>query len=156
MRAVNRSTLGKAGIVAALALAIGAVVVVKHLGGRSSEGTSPVSDAPAVTAAGLPRLVDLGAGKCVACKMMAPILEALKRDYAGRMEVVFIDVWEHPGAAEKYGVKLIPTQIFYGPSGEELFRHQGFFSREDILGKWREFGFTFPTPSVSDSGAGAE
>ncbi len=88
----------------------------------------------------LPRLVDLGADKCIPCKKMAPILEELKRDYAGRLEVEFIDVWKKPDAAKPYKLRLIPTQIFYGADGKELFRHEGFFGKEDILGKWKELG----------------
>jgi len=89
----------------------------------------------------LPLLLDLGAGKCVPCKMMAPILEELKTEYADRLQVTFIDVWENKGVGEKYGVRSIPTQIFYDPEGKELFRHEGFFSKDDILAKWRELGF---------------
>ena len=43
-----------------------------------------------------------------------------------------------PGKA--YKIKLIPTQIFFDASGKELFRHVGFFGKEDILGKWKELG----------------
>jgi thioredoxin 1 len=89
----------------------------------------------------LPKLVDLGAGKCIPCKMMAPVLEELKEDYAGKMEVVFIDVWQNSSEGDKYGIKLIPTQIFYGADGKELFRHEGFFAKADILAKWKELGF---------------
>ena len=88
----------------------------------------------------LPRLVDLGADKCIPCKMMAPILEGLRKEYAGRMNVEFIDVWENPDAGKAYGIEMIPTQIFYDASGKELFRHVGFFGKEDILGKWKELG----------------
>jgi thioredoxin 1 len=91
----------------------------------------------------LPRLVDLGAGKCIPCKMMAPILEELKKDYAGKLEVVFIDVWQNSDEGDKYKIRVIPTQIFFSPEGKELFRHEGFYSREDILGKWKELGFAF-------------
>ena len=91
----------------------------------------------------LPRLVDLGADKCVPCKMMAPILEELKETYAGQLNVQFIDVWKNPAPGREYGVKVIPTQIFFDEQGNELFRHQGFMSREDILGKWAELGFEF-------------
>ncbi len=93
-------------------------------------------------AAGLPRLVDLGAGKCVPCKLMAPILEELKTEYVGSMEVIFIDVWQDKDAGQKYGIQSIPTQIFYDASGKELFRHEGFFAKEDILAKWKELGIT--------------
>ena len=72
--------------------------------------------------------------------MMAPILEELKTEHAGRFEVVFIDVWEDPSRSEEYGIKLIPTQIFFDASGKELFRHEGFFGKADILAKWKELG----------------
>jgi thioredoxin 1 len=84
--------------------------------------------------------VDLGADKCIPCKMMAPILEQLKKEYAGQMDVEFIDVWKNQDAAKKYEIKLIPTQIFYRADGKELFRHEGFFGKEDILAKWKELG----------------
>ena len=94
----------------------------------------------AETTANLPRLVDLGAGKCIPCKMMAPILEELKREYAGALKVDFLDVWENPNVGKEYGIRLIPTQIFYDSTGKEMFRHEGFFSKEDILSKWKELG----------------
>jgi len=88
----------------------------------------------------LPKLFDLGATKCIPCKKMAPILEELKKEYAGKLEVEFIDVWQNPDAGNKYGIRLIPTQIFYDAAGKELFRHEGFFGKEDILAKWKELG----------------
>jgi thioredoxin 1 len=96
--------------------------------------------APAGLGKAMPRLVDLGAGKCIPCKMMAPILDELKKTYAGKLEVVFIDVWENRDAGKQYGINLIPTQIFYDAQGKEIFRHEGFFAKEDILAKWKEFG----------------
>jgi thioredoxin 1 len=88
----------------------------------------------------LPRLVDLGSDKCIPCKMMAPILEDLKASYAETFKTEFIDVWENEDAGKQYGINIIPTQIFFGADGKELFRHEGFFAKEDILGKWKEFG----------------
>ena len=97
------------------------------------------ADAPAV-----PRLVDLGASRCIPCKMMAPVLKSLKQEYSGRMQVEFIDVWQDPEAGRKYGVQIIPTQIFYDAQGKELFRHEGYFAKEDILAKWKQLGVDFP------------
>jgi thioredoxin 1 len=88
----------------------------------------------------LPKLVDLGADKCIPCKAMAPILKDLKAEYAGRMDVEFIDVWKDPKPGKAYKIKLIPTQIFFDASGKERFRHEGFFGKEDILAKWKELG----------------
>ena len=95
---------------------------------------------PAPAANKLPKLLDLGASYCMPCKKMAPILEELKKEYAGKLEVEFIDVWKNPDAGNKYGIRLIPTQIFYDATGKELFRHEGFFGREDILSKLKELG----------------
>ena len=131
-----------------LALAVAGVLIVKQAGKKqdAAEGVASGLTAAVVqaTAAGaiktLPRLVDLGAGKCIPCKLMAPILADIKKTCAGTLDVEFIDVWENPAAGKSYGINLIPTQIFYDAHGKELFRHEGFFGKEDILAKWREFG----------------
>jgi len=122
-------------ILAALAVAVAGAVTLKR--NKALTEPNPASAAPAATAK-LPKLLDLGAGKCIPCKMMAPILEELRKEYAGRMEVVFIDVWEKPEAAKPYGIETIPTQIFFDAEGKELFRHVGFFAKDDILAKWKE------------------
>jgi hypothetical protein len=71
---------------------------------------------------------------------MAPILAELKRELAGRLIVNFVDVWQHEGIGEAYGIKIIPTQIFYDAAGKELARHEGFISKANILEKWKELG----------------
>jgi len=107
---------------------------------RMPEGSVP--EAPDAKKS-LPRLLDLGAGKCVPCKMMAPILDEMKETFKGSMDVEFIDVWENEGVGSTYGIRMIPTQIFYDADGNELFRHEGFIAREDIMAKWQELGFSF-------------
>jgi len=96
-----------------------------------------------LAAAELPKLVDVGADKCIPCIKMAPILEQLKTDFAGEMHVQFDDAWKNRDQAASYGVQMIPTQIFYGTDGKELYRHTGFYSREEILAKWQELGYAF-------------
>lgn len=129
-------------MVATLIAAVAVVLAVKNSGRKPvEERTGPPASAAVAPAAGkLPRLVDLGAGKCIPCRMMTPILEELKKKYAGRLAVEFIDVWQNPDAGKKYGIEMIPTQIFYDATGKELFRHAGFFAQEDILAKWKELG----------------
>jgi thioredoxin 1 len=90
--------------------------------------------------ASLPRIVDVGADKCVPCIMMAPILEELKKEYAGVLIVEFVDVWKNPQAGQHYGVRGIPTQIFYDASGKELKRHLGFISKQGILDQFQQLG----------------
>jgi thioredoxin 1 len=128
-------------IVTALAVAVAAVVVLKSR--QNAAETKAPPPAPITAATALPKLIDLGADKCIPCKQMAPILEELKKDYAGRFDVEFIDVWKNEGAGKQFGVEMIPTQIFFDAGGKELFRHTGFFSREDILAKWKELGVEF-------------
>ncbi len=123
-------------IVAVLLMSVAAIVLMKT---RDAAAPALTTSQPA-TAARLPRMVDLGADKCIPCKMMAPILEELRREYAGQLEVEFIDVWKNSAPAEEYGVNTIPTQIFFDASGKERFRHEGFFGKEDILAKWKELG----------------
>jgi len=132
--ASTMSKIGKVAIVVVLAVVVVAVIVMKRSG----------STAPAApTDRGLPRLVDLGSTNCIPCRMMAPILEELKTEYAGRMQVEFIDVVADPDAGRPYGIKLIPTQVFFDASGRELWRHEGFISKEDVLAKWKELGVGF-------------
>ena len=121
-------------VVAALAGAVGFGLTLRDAGGAPAPAAAPTP------AAAVPRLVDLGAGRCVPCKAMAPILEELRAEHAGRLEIRFIDVWQDPAAAEPYRIQMIPTQIFYGADGRELSRHEGFMSKADILARWRSHG----------------
>ena len=137
-------------IVAAVFAAVGLVFALKHNQARPSE-SAPASatqsvealtedTAPAPTPSALPRLLELGADKCIPCKMMAPILDELRQAYSGQLQVDFIDVWKDENAGTQYGVRVIPLQIFFDAAGKELFRHEGFFAKADILAKWKELG----------------
>jgi thioredoxin 1 len=117
---------GRTGRIALLLVSLALITAVPALARKA-----PKRALPAVPAA-LPRLVDLGAGKCIPCKRMAPILEALRVDYAGAVNVQFIDVWQNPDAGKPYAIRLIPTQVFFDRTGRERFRHEGFFGREEI------------------------
>lgn len=110
----------------------------------AAEKSTDTSSEQEVVSAALPRLLDLGADKCVPCKMMAPILEEIKEEFADNFTVEFIDVWKNPDTAKPFSIRVIPTQIFFAADGTELFRHEGFFSREDILAKWKELGIDLP------------
>ncbi|MFT5699632.1 MAG: thioredoxin 1 [Desulforhopalus sp.] len=89
---------------------------------------------------GLVTMVDLGAKKCIPCKMMAPIMEELEKEYKDRAAIVFIDVWENPDAGRKFGISLIPTQIFYDAEGNEVLRHQGFYGKDEIIAELTQLG----------------
>ncbi len=95
---------------------------------------------PEVPVKGMVTLVDLGAKKCIPCKMMAPILEKLEKVYAGKAAVIFFDVWEDPAPAKHFGIRSIPTQIFFDKKGGEVYRHEGFLSEEAIVRRLKDMG----------------
>ncbi len=144
------NTIGKIGIVVVLIVAVVVVIAIRqNQSGQDSTGPGgevtarqiPAEYKPEqLTGKGLPALIDLGSDQCIPCKLMAPVLEELKAAFAGKMQVHFLDVRKHPALSGLYGIQVIPTQIFYDASGKELFRHQGFYSKEDILTKWKELG----------------
>jgi thioredoxin 1 len=93
-----------------------------------------------VPAKGIVTMLDLGASFCIPCKMMAPILEKLKKAYTGKAEVIFIDVRQHRDQAARFGIRAIPTQIFFDKDGKEVYRHLGFMSEEAIVRQLEQMG----------------
>lgn len=89
---------------------------------------------------GKPTVIDLGARTCTQCKKMAPILEALAAEYKGKAGVLFIDVSADRTAADRFQVRLIPTQIFFDARGKEVKRHIGFFDKAEILRELKAAG----------------
>jgi len=111
-----------------------------------SAGKAPAATTPVKTAAALPRLLELGSDSCRPCQMMQPVLAALRAEYAGKLQVDFIDVWKDDSlpkaqsVLQHYKAQAIPTQIFFATSGKELFRHTGYYPKEDIIAKFKEYG----------------
>ncbi len=142
----RRSGAIKAAALVLGVLGLGAVVALTGQNGLNQCGCLPPSTQPGgynpqETQHGTrPRLLDLGATTCIPCKRMMPVLEELKTECQGRLDVQFVDIWKMPGVANQYGVEAIPTQIFFDASGRELYRHQGFFAKDEILRKWDELG----------------
>ena len=100
----------------------------------------------------LPKLVDLGSTTCLPCKLMEPILKELTVELAGIVDVEFINVNEKPALVDQYRIEIIPTQVFLGADGKELFRHEGFYSKSEILAQWRGLGVAVPVaapPAIS-------
>jgi len=84
--------------------------------------------------------IELGADRCIPCKAMQPIMKEIAAEFAGKIQVVFYDVWKDPEPARKYKIQLIPTQVFVDPKGREIFRHVGFFAKDEILKMLKEKG----------------
>lgn len=96
--------------------------------------------AGAVPVKGMVTMVDLGANQCIPCKMMAPIIEKLEKNYRGKAAIVFIDVWKDKEPAKRFGIRAIPTQIFFNKEGKEVYRHTGFMGEANIVGQLKKMG----------------
>ena len=131
-----KETTKKYLIVGIMVAAVCGVMMMKNL--KSHRIASALAD-DSVIGKGKPVLLELGSHSCVPCKKMMPILAELNTEQAVFF-VSIVDVWAIEGKSEQYGIKSIPTQIFFDGEGNEQFRHVGFYSKEDILAKWREFG----------------
>ena len=105
----------------------------------SADETSTV---PEVPAKGKVTMVDIGAKECIPCKMMAPIMEELEKEYheTGRAAIFFIDVWKNKEQGKKFGIRSIPTQIFYDKDGKEVYRHEGYMEKKAIVEKLEGLG----------------
>jgi len=79
--------------------------------------------------------IEIGAAKCIPCKMMQPIMKEVAEEYKGQVKVLFHDVWTQQGKidAEKYNIRVIPTQVFLDKDGKEYFRHEGYFPKEELV-----------------------
>jgi thioredoxin 1 len=124
-------------IVAAAAIfsaaAVYAVMQIQGSSGIVDSDAKPGTQASVSRTPGRVTMIDLGADGCVPCKMMAPILVELEKEYAGRADIIFIDVWKEPDQARKFGIRSIPTQIFFDKNGKEVYRHTGFMDKKRIV-----------------------
>ncbi len=86
--------------------------------------------------------IELGSVKCIPCKAMQPVMADIEKEYGRQVKVVFYDVWTKEGSVygEKYGIRVIPTQVFLDKEGKEIFRHEGFYPKDEIIKLLRKQG----------------
>ncbi len=117
-----------------------ALILIKSSSDQAGKSSDPEPAVQGEPAKKLPMLVDLGKGTCIACKKMKPILDELKIEYQGKAIVNVIDIRYDRRAAQRYGIRLIPTQIFFDADGNEVYRHEGFMDKQSIMKKFAEMG----------------
>jgi len=118
-----------------LTLAVIALIVAGLGLYRSSlEGRDDGARVAAEPGHGLPGILDFGRGECLPCRRMMPVLQGLAEKHAGRIVIRYLDMNfpENRERADELGIRLIPTQILIDPEGNEVVRHEGFWSAEDI------------------------
>lgn len=135
-------------IVVAAVIAAGVVAVPLFLKSNRAAGEQAAQAKPppagvARAGQGKPRFVDLGTTTCAPCKVMLGVMAELEQKYPDAFTIEFVNVKLDPGGAQRYGITIIPTQIFYGPDGKELYRHTGVFRTQEVIAKWAELGFQF-------------
>jgi thioredoxin 1 len=81
----------------------------------------------------LPTLLELSSTTCPPCREMIPILEQLKKEYDGRVNIKIIDIDQQPDEVQKYSIRVIPTQILLDADGKEIGRHEGFIPKEELI-----------------------
>jgi thioredoxin 1 len=105
-----------------------------------ASGPAQAQDFSHLPVKGMVTLIDLGANQCVPCKLMAPILDKLQKDYKDKAAIAVIDVYQHNDQVQRFGIRAIPTQIFFDPSGKEVYRHVGFMSEKAIVEQLTKMG----------------
>jgi thioredoxin 1 len=91
-------------------------------------------------AGGKPFLVDFGANSCLPCRQLRPILKEISKEYAGKAEILVIDVYKYQHLANEYKIKVIPTLVFFDNKGKEVFRQPGAMNKDQIVAKLKEIG----------------
>lgn len=89
---------------------------------------------------GKPTLAEFGWRTCIPCKAMKPILEELAVEYKDEVNVIIVEVYDHEDLSRRYGIRGIPTQIFFDKDGKEVARHAGYIAKEDILTLFSKIG----------------
>jgi len=91
-------------------------------------------------ASGNPLLVDFGANSCLPCRELRPILKEIAKDFAGKAEILVIDVYKYQHLAREYKILVLPTLVFFDAKGKEVFRQPGVMNKDQIAAKLKEIG----------------
>ena len=97
------------------------------------EFTDANFDEAAITTKGV-AVVDFWAEWCGPCRMVAPVIEELAKDYDGKALIGKLDVDSNPGVSMKYGVRSIPTILFL-KDGEVIDKHVGTATKQALAAK---------------------
>lgn len=126
MRSMNRTIF--------IGLAAAILMVVFMANDAYSEDYSKIPEKGKIT------LIDLGAATCIPCKMMVPVLDKVKKRFAGKADVIVIDVRYNRDQAQRFQLRAIPTQLFFDKDGKEVYRHLGFLDENAIVEQFAKMG----------------
>ena len=132
-----RNSIWRVAAVVALVALLFVPVACSQGDGGAWVGSTPLEEA---LANGKPTVAEFGAATCIPCKRMKPIMEELAAEYGDRLNMSFVDVSKGTDLANRYAISLIPTQIFFDTSGQEITRHIGYWPKEEVVAKLQEIG----------------
>jgi thioredoxin 1 len=78
-------------------------------------------------------MLELGSVGCIPCEQMKPVMAKLSDTYKGKLDVIFVDVKKDHDTARRFGVYMIPVQVYLDRTGKEFHRHVGFYPYEEIV-----------------------
>ncbi len=90
---------------------------------------------------GKPTVLAFDRKGCPICYGVEVSLKAIQERYPGQFEVHRLYIDEREPMYKRFRVAIVPTQVFLDPAGQEVFRHEGAFPREDLLKKLQELKF---------------
>lgn len=125
-----------ASVIVATGVAILLVVWVYASRSPATVAAAPLGDTARdavqqILLSGKPTVIEFGANNCVSCREMKPILHALAQD--PRIAVADVDILKERDYISRYQIRLMPTQVFYDAKGQEISRHMGKISGEEIM-----------------------
>lgn len=122
-------------VVVMLSLMIASLAILS-----TSDAAEPRINLQALSAKGVPILLEFGRGWCIPCKYMKPILEDMGRAYGPRAIVTTVDMDANKDLVRNFRIRMMPTQVFLTPDGKEFFRNEGTMEREQIAQVFSKMG----------------
>lgn len=139
-------------IIAALILIITTVFIMKNSDNNKNSSDDLLSfnlnisemvNFDILTSKNIPVIIDYGAKGCEPCDNMAPALEKINKEMAGKVYIKFADIWKYPDINKNIYSKLIPYQIFFDKNGKPYEPSEDVLSYVNFITKTEKGKHTF-------------
>lgn len=122
-------------IIATISMVAGVYFIKQSVSSKSESVTEDfITDKKAT------KMINFIEENCYACVKMEGLMKEIISEYEGVAEIAEVDVMENSELANKYNIMYTPTQIFFDEDGNEIYRHEGFIGKKDLVKKFAELG----------------